>query len=175
MRQDDGVDLGGRIGSSCQLRSRSSFSPWNSPASISTFDDPVSSRYFDPVTVRAAPRNVDAMARHSREKSDLAAGVPEEHRAPGPSALAAPTRRSSPPSPWPCRSDRGRAPRSAPPARWPPATQVWACRSRRRRIDRRPRSRASAKRSGGEPEQRAEAGQESADVALERRRTVRRR
>src|SRR5437588_12942631 len=45
-------------GMSCQLRSRSSLSPWNSPASTirrAPFD---STRYFEPVTVRAAPRNV---------------------------------------------------------------------------------------------------------------------
>src|SRR6478672_11733304 len=48
----------GLIGNSCQFLSRSSLSPWNRPASISTFAWPVSSRYLEPVTVRAAPRNV---------------------------------------------------------------------------------------------------------------------
>ena len=46
------------IGRSCQFRSRSSLSPWNNPASTSTRVPFDSTRYFDPVTVRAAPRNV---------------------------------------------------------------------------------------------------------------------
>src|SRR4051812_18756805 len=69
----------GAIGNSCQLRSRSSFNPWKSPASINTLAPPVSSRYLEPVTVRAAPRNV-SFTQTSCEQPDLAAGVPEEHR-----------------------------------------------------------------------------------------------
>ena len=41
-----------------QFRSRSSFSPWNRPQSKSTRTPLCSSRYLEPVTVRAAPRNV---------------------------------------------------------------------------------------------------------------------
>src|SRR4051794_25010909 len=48
----------GGMGKSCQLRSRSSLSPWNNPASMRTLALPVSRRYLEPVTVRAAPRNV---------------------------------------------------------------------------------------------------------------------
>ncbi len=48
----------GRTGSGSQLRSRSSLSPWNSPQSIRILRPSASSRYFEPVTVRAAPRNV---------------------------------------------------------------------------------------------------------------------
>src|ERR1700754_578863 len=47
----------GSNGGSCQLRSRSSFKPWNSPQSTSTRDLPVSTRYFDPVTVPTPPQN----------------------------------------------------------------------------------------------------------------------
>jgi hypothetical protein len=46
-----------------QLRWRSALSPWNIPESTSTSRPPASSRYCDPVTVRAAPRKVSlAMA-----------------------------------------------------------------------------------------------------------------
>ena len=58
MRQDDGIDLSGGIGNCAQLRNRRSLSPWNRPQSTSTRVPPCSSRYFDPVTVRAAPINV---------------------------------------------------------------------------------------------------------------------
>src|SRR5262245_43378302 len=51
--------LSAGTGSGCQFRSRSSFSPWKSPASTSTRRAPVSRRYLEPVTVRAAPRNVN--------------------------------------------------------------------------------------------------------------------
>ena len=58
VREDDGVDGRGRDGNGSQFRSRSSFKPWNSPQSTSTRLSPCSTRYFEPVTVRAAPRNV---------------------------------------------------------------------------------------------------------------------
>ena len=58
VRQHDGVDRLGGTGKGSQFRSRSSFRPWNSPQSTSTRRPPCSSRYFEPVTVRAAPRNV---------------------------------------------------------------------------------------------------------------------
>src|SRR5262245_59427408 len=46
-----------------QLRWRSALSPWNIPESTSTRRPPASSRYWEPVTVRAAPRKVSlAMA-----------------------------------------------------------------------------------------------------------------
>jgi hypothetical protein len=51
------IDPGGS-GKSSQLRRRNSLSPWNSPQSNSTRRPLCVSRYFDPVTVRAAPRNV---------------------------------------------------------------------------------------------------------------------
>src|SRR5689334_17477941 len=41
----------------CQLRRRNSFRPWNRPQSMRTRWSPTVSRYFEPVTVRAAPRN----------------------------------------------------------------------------------------------------------------------
>src|SRR5678810_1469225 len=44
-------------GSGCQLRRRSSFNPWKRPQSIRTRVPFASTRYLDPVTVRAAPRN----------------------------------------------------------------------------------------------------------------------
>src|SRR5438128_1859720 len=44
-------------GGSCQLRSRSSCPPWNKPQSIKTPARSVSIKYFDPVTVPAAPQN----------------------------------------------------------------------------------------------------------------------
>src|ERR1044071_1641286 len=47
----------GSKGGSCQLRSRSSFKPWNRPQSTSTRDLPVSSKYFEPVTVPTPPQN----------------------------------------------------------------------------------------------------------------------
>src|ERR1051326_5560656 len=44
-------------GGSCQLRSRSSWGPWNNPQSTSTRARSDSIRYFDPVTEPAAPQN----------------------------------------------------------------------------------------------------------------------
>ena len=44
-----------------QMLKSSYVSPWNRPASMSTRDSRVSSRYLDPVTVRAAPCNVRVM------------------------------------------------------------------------------------------------------------------
>src|SRR5258708_4182014 len=44
-------------GGSCQLRSRNSRTPWNKPQSTSTCACPASIRYFEPVTVPAAPQN----------------------------------------------------------------------------------------------------------------------
>src|SRR6266705_871407 len=41
----------------CQFRSRNSRRPWNRPQSISTRARSVSTRYFEPVTVPAAPQN----------------------------------------------------------------------------------------------------------------------
>ena len=52
----------GGTGSGAQLRSRHAFSPWNSPQSTSTRACPEASRYFEPVTVPAAPRKVSAIA-----------------------------------------------------------------------------------------------------------------
>src|SRR5215813_2994688 len=43
-------------GGSCQLRSRNSCPPWNKPQSISRRPRSDSIRYFDPVTVPAAPQ-----------------------------------------------------------------------------------------------------------------------
>src|SRR5260221_8622839 len=87
-------------GRSCQFRSRSSFKPWKSPASTMTGVPLDSTRYFEPVTVRAAPRNVIEIIcllpstfcllpfafcllpfPLSGEESDLTACVPEECRA----------------------------------------------------------------------------------------------
>src|SRR6185369_3994111 len=47
----------GSNGGSCQLRSRSSFRPWNIPQSTSTRALFVWTRYFDPVTVPTPPQN----------------------------------------------------------------------------------------------------------------------
>src|SRR5215813_7192932 len=47
----------GSNGGSCQLRSRSSFKPWNIPQSTSTRALSVVTRYFDPVTVPTPPQN----------------------------------------------------------------------------------------------------------------------
>src|SRR6266404_1894409 len=44
-------------GGSCQLRSRNSRWPWNKPQSISARAPSDSIRYFEPVTVPAAPQN----------------------------------------------------------------------------------------------------------------------
>src|SRR4051812_45218930 len=54
----------GAVGSGCQLRWRSSLSPWKRPQSNSTRCDPVSSRCLEPVTVPAAPRNVSEIIHH---------------------------------------------------------------------------------------------------------------
>src|SRR5689334_826645 len=48
----------GSTGSGLKFRSFSSFVPWNSPQSTSSFLPAASTRYFDPVTLPAAPRNV---------------------------------------------------------------------------------------------------------------------
>src|SRR5258706_15074495 len=53
-------------GGSCQLRSRNSRTPWNKPQSTSTCACPVSIRYFEPVTVPAAPQN---------ERDDIVLGL----------------------------------------------------------------------------------------------------
>src|SRR6478609_5043425 len=71
-------------GRSCQLRSRNSFKPWKSPASTRIFFVPVSRRYFEPVTVRAAPRNVRVNGTAhplsgSGEETGLTPGMPEQH------------------------------------------------------------------------------------------------
>src|SRR6266496_281853 len=47
----------GSKGGSFQLRSRSSFKPWNIPQSTSTRALSVSTRYFEPVTVPTPPQN----------------------------------------------------------------------------------------------------------------------
>src|ERR1700694_2583436 len=44
-------------GGSCQLRSRNSRMPWNNPQSTSTLARSASIRYFETVTVPAAPQN----------------------------------------------------------------------------------------------------------------------
>src|SRR5215467_12157110 len=44
-------------GGSSQLRLRNSFRPWKRPQSTSTREPLVSIRYFEPVTVPAAPQN----------------------------------------------------------------------------------------------------------------------
>ena len=61
--------------------------PLEQPAVDEDFAVPVSSRCFEPVTVRAAPRKVRVMPSgiayvlmRSREEPDLPAGMPEEHR-----------------------------------------------------------------------------------------------
>src|SRR5512141_606703 len=83
--------LAAGTGRGCQLRRRSSFSPWNSPQSTRTRRSFTSSRYFEPVTVRAAPRNVNdgilALASpvwrgrpgFSGEHRHLSTGMPEEN------------------------------------------------------------------------------------------------
>src|SRR5215831_2862073 len=43
-------------GGSSQLRRRSSFNPWNNPQSIKTRPRSDSTKYFEPVTVPAAPQ-----------------------------------------------------------------------------------------------------------------------
>src|SRR5919109_1157018 len=53
----------GSTGSGLKLRSFSSFVPWKSPQSTSSFlpappEPPASTKYFDPVTHPAAPKNV---------------------------------------------------------------------------------------------------------------------
>src|SRR5205809_68590 len=53
--------LAGSTGNRAQFASRSSRSPWNKPQSISSRCDPFSKRYFDPVTVPAAPRKLNLM------------------------------------------------------------------------------------------------------------------
>src|SRR3954469_14916660 len=96
-------------GRSGQLRSRSSLRPWNRPESTMMRVPLDSTRYFEPVTVRAAPRNVKLINlppatcylptascylptancqrltanRSLCKQSDLPAGVPEQHRASG--------------------------------------------------------------------------------------------
>src|SRR5690349_14478541 len=47
----------GSNGGSCQLRSRSSLSPWKSPQSTRTRALSVTTRYFEPVTVPTPPQN----------------------------------------------------------------------------------------------------------------------
>src|SRR4051812_13008873 len=56
LRTTDAISRGANSGLS-QFRSRSSLSPWNSPLSRSTCWPRCRTRYFDPVTVPAAPRN----------------------------------------------------------------------------------------------------------------------
>src|SRR5262252_6648429 len=48
----------GSTGRGFQLRSFSSFVPWNSPQSTSSFLPAASTRYLEPVTHPAAPRKV---------------------------------------------------------------------------------------------------------------------
>jgi hypothetical protein len=55
--EHDGVDRPGGTAKSPRFRSRSTLNPWNSPQSTSTRELGESIRYFDPVTVSAAPRN----------------------------------------------------------------------------------------------------------------------
>ena len=51
----------GSKGGACQLRSRSSFNPWNMPQSTSTRARSASIRYLDPVTVPTPPqKEIDA-------------------------------------------------------------------------------------------------------------------
>ena len=50
--------VSGFSGSGLQLRRRSSFKPWNRPQSTSRRLPSASTRYFEPVTVPAAPRKV---------------------------------------------------------------------------------------------------------------------
>ena len=54
------MDFAGTLSSS-QLRSRRSLAPWNIPASTRTRRPLCSTRYFEPVTVRAAPRKVSVV------------------------------------------------------------------------------------------------------------------
>ena len=48
----------GAMGSGAQFFRRKCLNPWNSPQSTSTLVEPAVSRYFEPVTVPVAPRNV---------------------------------------------------------------------------------------------------------------------
>src|SRR5512135_2512177 len=69
--------LSASTGRGSQFRSRSSLRPWNNPQSTSRRCSPISTRYFDPVTVRAAPRNVsDAIEPHyiALPRADAARG-----------------------------------------------------------------------------------------------------
>src|SRR5579862_2545991 len=64
--------VAGSIGSLSQFRCFSSFEPSNKPLSTSSFLPSASIRYFEPVTVPAAPRKVIlGMGRYfSRKRSD---------------------------------------------------------------------------------------------------------
>ena len=57
------IDSGG-TGNSSQLRRRHCFSPWNMPASTRILRPLTVSRYFDPVTVPAAPKKVSVVVIH---------------------------------------------------------------------------------------------------------------
>ena len=73
-----------------------------------------STRYFDPVTVRAAPRNVMVMHPHHlavKQNSPPARRCARTARFVPFSLAGARAARSVRPWPWRCRSDRGRAPR----------------------------------------------------------------
>ncbi len=80
-----------------------------------------------------------AVAHAAYDQSHLPAGMPEQDRVGVLERALGALARSARPSPWPCRSDRERAPRCAPGARWPRATAASARRTRRRRTRRRSR------------------------------------
>ena len=65
MGEDDGVEGRGITPSGTRLRIVSSPPPWNMPQSMRTRALPVSTRWREPVTVRAPPRKVSSMRRSS--------------------------------------------------------------------------------------------------------------
>src|SRR5687768_9323789 len=82
-----GTDAGSN-GGAFQFSWRRSRGPWNMPLSTSSRSSPVSTRYCEPVTVRAAPRKVsratnallsgvllDELAQHRRQDAAVAVVV----------------------------------------------------------------------------------------------------
>ncbi len=83
----------GGTGKSSQFRARSSLRPWKSPQSNNTRAPACSSRYLDPVTVRAAPRNVSFATHRRYQASGLRPQAPGIARDPQPGGRPALDRR----------------------------------------------------------------------------------
>src|SRR5262245_16727285 len=66
----------GDTGNGSQLRRRRSFNPWKRPQSNRMRLPPCSSRYFEPVTVRAAPRKVSVATLARYQSFDPLARAP---------------------------------------------------------------------------------------------------